>query len=94
MKTVGFPPGFHRGLMSGPRTTSLVNCTGISRPASSFPRIGIRSPTHPCASWHSIDDIHVPPALPSGPVACRRIPEFLTNLPPSVRFPHLYSTIR
>ena len=80
--------------LSGPRTTSLVIRTGMSCPASSFPRIGIRSPTHPWASWHSIDDIHVPPAPPSGPIACRRMPEFRTNLPPSVRLPHLYSTIR
>src|SRR5687767_10842962 len=76
VKRVFSPPVFHRGFLSGPITTSLVNSTGIS-----LLLMGIRSPTHPCANWHSIDAIHVPPVPPSGPVPCRRMPELRTYLP-------------
>ena len=33
---------------------------GDRRALASLPRMAIRSPTHPWASWHSIDAIHVP----------------------------------
>src|SRR5262249_10512335 len=94
VKTCGSPPFFQRGFLSGPNTTSLVNWTGIVSLFSFLPRITIRSPTHPWASWHSIADIQAPPAPPSGPVACSRMPEFRTNRPPSVLVPHLNSTVR
>jgi hypothetical protein len=55
----------------------------------------MKSPTQPWASWTSSEDIQAPlPAPPSGPVACSRIPELRTYLPPSVFVPHLYSTVR
>src|SRR5205823_3749865 len=92
VNTVFCPPSFHRGRLSGPNATSLVIWTGIVSPFSSLPRITIRSPTQPWASWHSTDDIQVPFAPPSGPVACNSTPELRTYFPPSVRLPHLYST--
>src|SRR5215472_10808747 len=94
VKTRRVPPSFvQRGRLSGPRTTSLVSCTGIVFPCSSLPRITIRSPTQPWASWHSMQDIQVPPAPPSGPTAFKRMPELRTYLRPSVFLPHLYSTV-
>ena len=54
--------------------TSPMNWTGIVWPSGSTPGIGIRSPTHPWASWHSTEAIQVPSAPPSGPVAFRRMP--------------------
>src|SRR5262245_19687142 len=94
VKVRGVPPFRQRGRLSGPSSVSLVSETGTTSPLASLPRMTIRSPTHPWASWHSIDDIHVPPAPPSGPVACSRMPELRTYLPPSVRLPHLNSTTR
>src|SRR5438094_160363 len=92
VKVRAVPPFFQRVRLPGPIVTSLVNWTGTTCFLSSRPRMGIRSPTQPWASWHSIQDIHVPPAPPSGPTACRRTPELRTYLPPSVFLPHLYST--
>src|SRR4051794_31629414 len=94
VKTCFSPPFFQRGCLSGPSTTSLVSWTGIGSFFSFLPRITIRSPTQPWASWHSMQDIQVPPAPPSGPVACSRMPELRTYLPPSVFLPHLNSAIR
>ncbi len=56
-----------RPLVGPENDLGLVSRTGIVPPPASLPRITIRSPTQPWASWHSIDDIHVPPAPPSGP---------------------------
>src|SRR6266849_6854336 len=84
VKTRGTPPFFHRGRLSAPSTVSAVSETGTTEPSLSLPRITIRSPTHPWASWHSMQDIHVPPAPPSGPTACRRTPELRTDPLPSV----------
>src|SRR5437763_1575781 len=94
VKTRLVPPFCQRGFLSGPRTTSLVSETGVVFPLSSLPRMTIRSPTQPWASWHSIHDIQVPPAPPSGPIAFSKMPELRTDSPPSVFWPHLYSTMR
>src|SRR5262245_48838264 len=88
------PPFFQRGRLSCPRTASVVSETDIPLPLSSLPRMTIRSPTRPCASWHSIHDSQVPPAPPSGPTAFSRMPELRTYLPQSVFLPQRYSTIR
>lgn len=88
------PPGDQRGRLSGPRIVSLVICTGMTVPAASLPRMQIKSPLQPWASWHSIDAIQTPLAAPSGPVPCSRTPLLRTYFPPSVFFPHLYSSVR
>src|SRR5581483_1995470 len=88
------PAGDQRGRLSGPRATSLVTVALMGSPLASLPRMTMMSPTQPCAPWHSIDVIHLPPTPPSGPTACSSTPELRTYLPPSVRLPHLYSTLR
>src|SRR6185295_2254679 len=86
--TVGVPPFFHRGRLSGPSTVSTVRVTGCS-----LVPIAIRSPAHPWASWTSSDGAQAPfPASPTGP-AWSSSPELRTYFPPSVRAPHLYSTV-
>ena len=94
MNARGLPPFFHRGRLSGPSTTSLVNRTGIVSPARVL-AADQDQVADAALGELALDRRHPRPAGPA--VGPGRVQEDRPSSAPICRrrsLPHLYSTIR